>query len=78
MRRINVSGNLSRGVYAKDVILHIIGLLGVKGGVGYGYEYGGDVIEQMTMEERMTVCNMAIEVELELVTSIQIRLHLII
>ena len=61
VRRINVSGFLSNGVYAKDVILHIIGLLGVKGGVGYGYEYGGEVIESMSMEERMTVCNMAIE-----------------
>ena len=61
VRRINVSGVLSNGVYAKDVILYIIGLLGVKGGVGYGYEYGGEVIESMSMEERMTVCNMAIE-----------------
>ena len=61
VRRINVDGKLSSGVYAKDVILHIIGLLGVKGGVGFGYEYGGEVIDNMTMEERMTVCNMAIE-----------------
>ena len=61
VRRINVDGELSSGVYAKDVILHIIGLLGVKGGVGFGYEYGGEVIDNMTMEERMTVCNMAIE-----------------
>ncbi len=61
VRRINVSGALTDGVYAKDVILHIIGQLGVKGGVGYGYEYGGDVIDAMSMEERMTVCNMSIE-----------------
>ena len=46
------------GVYAKDVILHIIRTLGVKGGVGYAYEYAGPVLEAMTMEERMTVCNM--------------------
>ncbi len=61
VRRIEVSGALSEGVYAKDVILHIIGLLGVNGGVGYGYEYGGSVIEAMSIEERMTVCNMSIE-----------------
>jgi len=61
VRRIDVSGRLQRGVYAKDVILHIIGRLGVKGGVGYGYEYGGGVVESMSMEERMTVCNMSIE-----------------
>jgi len=61
VRRINVTGKLAPGVYAKDVILHIIRKLGVQGGVGYAYEYGGPVIEAMTMEERMTVCNMSIE-----------------
>lgn len=61
VRRIEVNGTLPKGVYAKDVILHIIRTLGVKGGVGYAYEYGGTVFEQMTMEERMTVCNMSIE-----------------
>ena len=61
VRRIEVSGTLKPGVYAKDVILYIIGKLGVKGGVGYAYEYGGDVFDTMTMEERMTVCNMSIE-----------------
>ena len=61
VRRINVTGRLSEGVYAKDVILAIIGRLGVKGGVGYAYEYGGAVIDVMSMEERMTVCNMSIE-----------------
>src|SRR6185436_4472638 len=49
------------GVYAKDVILYIIQVLGVKGGVGYAYEYAGSVIDRMTMEERLTVCNMSIE-----------------
>ena len=61
VRRIDVSGSLGRGVYAKDVILHIIGRLGVHGGVGYAYEYGGDVFDAFSMEERMTVCNMSIE-----------------
>lgn len=61
VRRINVNGNLKPGVYAKDVILHIIRHLGAKGGIGFAYEYGGDVFDRMTMEERMTVCNMSIE-----------------
>jgi 3-isopropylmalate/(R)-2-methylmalate dehydratase large subunit len=61
VRRINVTGHLSPGVYAKDVILHIIRILGVNGGTGFAYEYGGEVFDRMTMEERMTVCNMSIE-----------------
>ncbi len=61
VRRIDVSGALTQGVYAKDVILEIIRRLGVNGGVGYAYEYGGDVVDRMTMDERMTVCNMSIE-----------------
>jgi len=61
VRRINVNGKLSAGVGAKDVTLHIIRTLGVNGGVGFAYEYGGDVIDRMSMEERMTVCNMSIE-----------------
>ncbi len=61
VRRIEVNGTLSKGVYAKDVILHIIRTLGVKGGVGYAYEYAGTTVDQMSMEERMTVCNMSIE-----------------
>jgi 3-isopropylmalate/(R)-2-methylmalate dehydratase large subunit len=61
VRRINVDGKLSPGVYAKDVILHIIRLLGAGGGKGYAYEYGGSVFDGFTMEERMTVCNMSIE-----------------
>jgi len=61
VRKIEVNGNLLPGVYAKDVILHIIRTLGVKGGVGYAYEFAGTTFEQMSMEERMTVCNMAIE-----------------
>ncbi len=61
VRRINVNGKLKPGVYAKDVILHIIRLLGVNGGTGFAYEYGGNVIDGFSMEERMTVCNMSIE-----------------
>jgi 3-isopropylmalate/(R)-2-methylmalate dehydratase large subunit len=61
VRRINVNGALSEGIYPKDVILSIIRGLGVGGGKGYAYEYGGSVIEKMNMEERMTVCNMSIE-----------------
>jgi 3-isopropylmalate/(R)-2-methylmalate dehydratase large subunit len=61
LRQVRVEGALARGVYAKDVILAIINRLGVKGGVGYAYEYAGAVIERMTMEERLTVCNMSIE-----------------
>ena len=61
VRRIRVTGQLPRGVYAKDVILAIIHRLGVSGGTGYAYEYAGDTIERMTMDERMTICNMSIE-----------------
>ncbi|MCW5550233.1 MAG: 3-isopropylmalate dehydratase large subunit [Opitutaceae bacterium] len=61
VRRINVTGRLRPGVYAKDVILHIIRTLGVNGGTGYAYEYGGEVFDRFSMEERMTVCNMSIE-----------------
>jgi len=61
VRRLAVNGRLPRGVYAKDVILHIIRRLGVKAGVGYAYEFGGDTIHRMSMDERMTVCNMSIE-----------------
>ncbi len=61
VRRINVAGKLNLGVYAKDVILHIIRKLGVNGGLGYAYEYGGPTFDAFTQEERMTVCNMSIE-----------------
>jgi 3-isopropylmalate/(R)-2-methylmalate dehydratase large subunit len=61
VRRINVNGKLAPGVYAKDVILHIIRTLGTNGGTGFAYEYGGEVFDGFSMEERMTVCNMSIE-----------------
>ena len=61
VRRVVVNGDLAPGVYAKDVILYIIQQLGVQGGVGYAYEYAGSAFDAMSMEERMTVCNMSIE-----------------
>jgi 3-isopropylmalate/(R)-2-methylmalate dehydratase large subunit len=61
LRRVEVNGTLAEGVTAKDVVLRIIHDLGVKGGVGYAYEFAGTTIEAMTMEERLTVCNMSIE-----------------
>src|SRR5919108_3247589 len=61
VRRIRVTGQLPAGVYAKDVALTIIQQLGVRGGTGYAYEYAGDAIERMSMDERMTICNMSIE-----------------
>ena len=61
VRRVNVDGESPPGVTAKDVALAIIRALGVQGGVGYAYEYAGTAFEAMTMEQRMTVCNMSIE-----------------
>ncbi|MBN2525646.1 MAG: 3-isopropylmalate dehydratase large subunit [Deltaproteobacteria bacterium] len=61
VRRINFTGKLKPGVYAKDVALAYIHQLGVNGGVGYAYEFAGEIIDQMSMDERMTLCNMAIE-----------------
>jgi 3-isopropylmalate/(R)-2-methylmalate dehydratase large subunit len=61
VRRIQVEGQLRPGVYAKDIILHVIRVLGVNGGTGYAYEFAGSAIEALEMEERMTLCNMSIE-----------------
>ncbi len=61
VRRVNVEGELKEGVYPKDAALHIVRKLGVNGGIGYAYEFGGKVFDDMSMEGRMTVCNMAIE-----------------
>ena len=61
VRRIWFDGCLNKGVFAKDLILHVIQKLGVKSGVGYAYEFAGPAIENLSMEERMTICNMAIE-----------------
>jgi 3-isopropylmalate/(R)-2-methylmalate dehydratase large subunit len=61
VRRIEVTGALGPGVYAKDLILHVIRRLGVAAGAGYAYEYGGSAVDALSMEERMTLCNMSIE-----------------
>lgn len=58
---IEITGKLPKGVYAKDIILHLIATYGVSFGTGYAVEYYGEAIEALTMEERMTICNMAIE-----------------
>ncbi|MFZ0870257.1 MAG: aconitase family protein, partial [Rhodanobacter sp.] len=58
---IHVDGQLPQGISAKDLILHIIGTIGVDGGTGYVLEYRGAAIEALSMDERMTVCNMSIE-----------------
>ncbi len=59
--RVNVNGKLKAGVLPKDVILYIIAKLGTNAGTGYFCEYAGNVFEEMSMEGRMTVCNMSIE-----------------
>ncbi|MCC9603069.1 3-isopropylmalate dehydratase large subunit [Stieleria sp. JC731] len=58
---LRVDGSLSKGVTAKDMILYLIGQIGTAGGTGYVLEYTGDAVRALTMEERMTVCNMSIE-----------------
>jgi len=58
---VRIDGKLSEGVTAKDVILALIGKIGVSGGVGYVFEYSGSAVRAMSMEERMTLCNMSIE-----------------
>ena len=61
VRRLWFDNQLSPGVFAIDLILHVIRTLGVKAGVGHAYEFAGPAIEALSMEERMTLCNMAIE-----------------
>jgi 3-isopropylmalate/(R)-2-methylmalate dehydratase large subunit len=61
VRRISVNGALGAGVFAKDVVLEIIHRLGVQGGVGHAYEYGGTAVDRMSIDERLTICNMSIE-----------------
>ena len=58
---IHVNGDLQEGVTPKDIILHIIAEIGVGGGTGYALEYCGNVFREMSMDGRMTVCNMSIE-----------------
>lgn len=59
--RINIEGSLEKGVYSKDIILYIISKLSAAGGTGYFIEYGGSAIRNLSMEARMTICNMSIE-----------------
>ena len=61
VRRVSFWGRLKEGVVAKDIALDMIGKLGVKGGNGFAYEFGGSVVDEMEMEARMTLCNMAVE-----------------
>lgn len=61
VKKITINGTLEKGVYAKDIILKLIAELGVKGGIGFAYEYSGPVIEKLGMEGRLTICNMSIE-----------------
>jgi 3-isopropylmalate/(R)-2-methylmalate dehydratase large subunit len=61
LMRINVEGRLQEGVLSKDVILHIISVLSASGATGYFVEYAGEAIRNLSMEARMTVCNMSIE-----------------
>ena len=58
---IELKGKLPQGVYAKDIILHLLSKYGVAVGTGYVMEFYGEAIHAMDMEERMTLCNMAIE-----------------
>jgi 3-isopropylmalate dehydratase len=58
---ISVDGELPPGSTSKDIVLHIIGLIGTAGGTGYAMEFGGSVIQKLSMEARMSICNMAIE-----------------
>ena len=61
VRQIWCENKLSDGIFAKDLVLHIIHKLGVKAGVGYAYEFAGPAISALSIEERMTICNMSIE-----------------
>ncbi len=58
---VRIDGQLQRGVTAKDVVLAVIGKIGTAGGTGYAIEFGGEVVRNMSMEGRMTMCNMSIE-----------------
>ena len=59
--RIEINGELNSGVFSKDIILYIISKISASGGTGYFVEYAGSAIEKLSMESRMTICNMSIE-----------------
>jgi 3-isopropylmalate/(R)-2-methylmalate dehydratase large subunit len=59
--RVNFEGEPPPGVYAKDMVLHLIGTIGANGGIGYAVEFAGEAIRKMPVEGRLTICNMAIE-----------------
>ncbi len=61
VKRIELTGKPSRGVTAKDMVLYVIAQLGTREGAGFAFEFAGEAVESMSMEERMTVCNMAVE-----------------
>jgi 3-isopropylmalate/(R)-2-methylmalate dehydratase large subunit len=61
LMRINIDGQLQKGVLSKDIILHVISLLSASGATGYFVEYAGEAIRNLSMEGRMTICNMSIE-----------------
>ena len=64
--RVQINGRLGFGVTAKDIILAIIAKIGIGGAIGYAIEYAGSTIARMSMNERMTICNMSIEAGEEL------------
>jgi 3-isopropylmalate/(R)-2-methylmalate dehydratase large subunit len=59
--KVNISGDFQKGVYAKDLILHLIGLIGADGATYQSLEFGGDMVSKMSMAERLTIANMAVE-----------------
>jgi 3-isopropylmalate/(R)-2-methylmalate dehydratase large subunit len=61
LMRINIDGNLNKGVVSKDIILYIISQISASGATGYAVEYAGSAIRNLSMEARMTICNMSIE-----------------
>jgi 3-isopropylmalate/(R)-2-methylmalate dehydratase large subunit len=61
LMRINVEGTLTKGVVSKDIILYIISKISASGATGYAVEYAGSAIRNLSMEARMTICNMSIE-----------------
>ena len=59
--RVSFNGKLAKGVESKDIILHLIGLIGAQAGIGYAVEFAGAAISTMPVEGRLTLCNMAVE-----------------